>query len=87
MDTFFLGRIIGGFIGFFQAVHSFGQPYSMIVFTLVALLAWAVVKLAATFIKWLRTRALRDTGRAAGALVHAGKHAVAEMKEGYRNNR
>lgn len=51
------------------------------------LAAWAVVKLAAAFVKWLRTRALRDTGRAAGALVHAGKHAVAEMKEGYRNNR
>ena len=51
------------------------------------LFAWAVIKLVAALFKWLRTRALRDTGRAAGALVQAGKRAGAEIKEGYRQSR
>ena len=51
------------------------------------LFAWAVFKVVAAFIGWLRSRALRDIGRAAGAAVQAGKRAGAEMKEGYRQRR
>lgn len=48
---------------------------------------WAVIKLASAFLRWLRSSALRDTGRVAGVLMNAGKRAASEVKEGYRAER
>lgn len=58
-----------------------------VAFMVVVLTLWLVIKLAGAFFRWLRSSALRDTGRAAGVLMNAGKRAASEVKEGYRAER